>query len=234
MKNLFTSITASTLALTFLGGLVSFNKSNSNNNNDLPVGTVIYSIIPPTQFLQANKGWAKLDGNTIDQNSELFHMMQETGILSHLNGKLPNGSGMFIRNMNYNSDGIDPDKSRSVGLSQPDVLKSHSHPHSHALSISGTTSTNSHSHGYNDQYLDLNWKNLSWTSTACDCGGNGWSYSLIDNENSKYQSNSKLTSFESHSHSFSWSGNTSLSNISTGDLETRPVNIALYAYIKIN
>lgn len=233
MKTILTGIGISIISMLLLGSSLSFNKSTEDNNDVVPVGTVIYSILPPTQFLQANKGWAKLDGSAIDQNSELFHFMQETGILSHLNGKLPNASGMFIRNMNYNADGADPVKSRNVGGIENDAFKGHKHDHSHKLTINTTTGTTSHSHTFEDYYNLLTYHGHEWEGATMMEGDGNFKLSGIDSWSRTYEKNQK-TSSNTHYHSLNWSGYTDASSSTVGDVETRPINITFYAYIKIN
>ena len=230
MKSILTNIASAILALLLICGIVSYDKKRSEPGDVVPIGTVIYSIIPPTQFLQANKGWVKLDGSPIDQNSELFSIIKETGILSHLNGKIPNASGMFLRNMNYSADGADPDKSRNVGAVQNDAFKKHTH------SINIDTYTDSRDLPFDDSYTQVDYQ--SWyreKDTPHDHPGEGLTPVRFDWCNITNVSYPSVHRDLGHSHRLKWSGYSDDASSSYGvGVETRPQNIALYVYVKIN
>ena len=98
------------------------------------IGDVKYSILPPNVFGKTQKGtWVLLDGKPIGDDQKLYTFLEQEFILDMFkdkNGiaKLPDAKGRFIRSMNINGQGSDPNKTRKVGSYQGDALKKHKHP----------------------------------------------------------------------------------------------------------
>jgi len=172
------------------------------------VGDVKYSILNPTQFILENGNcWTPMDGGNMFGSKLATYLSTNTK---------PNASGLFLRAHEY-QEGNDPDRTTSsqIATVQPDGLGSHGHGHS--LSFSGTTNTaGAHTHSYQR------------VSTFMDTNDGGSDHS---NPNSS-TSNQETASSGNHSHTVS--GTISGSINSAGGSETRPKNLNLYVYIRIN
>jgi hypothetical protein len=123
---------------------------------------------------------------------------------------LPNAGGLFLRGQEFdNSPNNDPDRTFNslIAQFQDEGLKSHTH--------TGTTSRDpGHTHQYTDRYL----ANGSGSDPRYDANGSGNGYT---NESTLQTSNSGA-----HEHTLNLS--------STGSNETRPKNLNLWTYIRIN
>jgi hypothetical protein len=84
------------------------------------IGDVKYSLLEPKTFLGGNPGWELLSGQPLDINSDLGKLLQIP--------RLPDGRGMFIRNMSFDrtDEFKDPDK-RNLVDPQHNMVGSHSH-----------------------------------------------------------------------------------------------------------
>ncbi len=98
------------------------------------IGDIKYSILPPNTFAKTQQGdWVLLDGKPIAEDQLLHTVLEQDFLLDTFkdaNGiaKLPDARGNFLRSMNVNGQGTDPDKARKVGSYQADALKNHKHP----------------------------------------------------------------------------------------------------------
>jgi len=158
---------------------------------NLPIGTIVSSMLKPTEFAKAV---GDLDRETI----EWVLADEQKDITNSLYGQLsgrtntPDLRGMFLRGMNVEGVGGDPEKKRTVGDYQPDALQKHGHK-TDALKLW--------------RHISANTSELGYTSTG------GADY-----------------------------GPASVMNVTDLDLkppvrkadETRPKNVAVYFYIKIN
>lgn len=151
-----------------------------------PVGTIITSILPPTQFrIVASDSWVPADGRKINPSSKYT-------LLTSLE-TVPDLRGMFLRGLNAfetsapRTDGKqDPDGSgRKVGDFQPDTVARHDHGRGMANWPDSGVGGNVRPNGGRDQHPD------HW--------------------NPRY-----------------------VPPVSYGGLETRPKNVSIYYYIKIN
>jgi hypothetical protein len=93
---------------------------------NLPVGTIIASMLEPADFARevgdverTKKQWEIADGREIDTASDYCQLTKKT--------KIPDLRGMFLRGMNVEGAGADPDKNREVGTSQEDAFQKHDH-----------------------------------------------------------------------------------------------------------
>lgn len=174
------------------------------------VGDVKYSILNPTQFATVNGAcWVPMDGRNMG-GSKL------AGIIGGTN--IPNGSGLFIRNHEFN-EGNDPNRNVEAAIAsiQGDDNKNHTH--------TGTTSSAGiHNHESNAKGGNTN-------------GSYGISYidgvntaTSVDNTNGQVNiislANLDIYNAGSHTHTFNTDN--------SGGLETRPKNIDFYVYIRIN
>jgi hypothetical protein len=94
-------------------------------NDGLPVGTVVYSVLDYTEFTEDAPGmWVPLAGNTQEGELRGTELCVAKGFCS-----LPDARGLFIRVHNQGRDDGrgDPDGERPVGGFQEDMLKSHNH-----------------------------------------------------------------------------------------------------------
>ncbi len=178
------------------------------------VGDVKYSYLDPTQFAAVNgECWIPMDGRSIT-GSKLASI---TGLAT-----ITNVGGMFLRGQEMNGSNNDPDRTESTPVLsiQTNALGSHSH----AMSNSSIT--------YNDSYLTR--------VQSYDGGGN--SYDIILPENGRSNSLA-VDEQQGGSDRHLKFGNslgartlslTAISVSSTGQTETRPTNINLYTYVRIN
>jgi hypothetical protein len=96
-----------------------------NNNLQLPIGTILGSILNPDQFQQIFPGDASL-WKLADSSAASVEFYAAT-----LNSNIPDLRGIFLRGINCGKKGdtafIDPDGDRKAGSFQRDMLKSHNH-----------------------------------------------------------------------------------------------------------
>lgn len=110
--------------------LLSISKQESDNTN---IGDVKYSILPPNIFNETQKGnWVLLDGKPLSEETELYKLLEGKMSLDILQKKqdahfLPDTRGRFIRSMNINGQGDDPEKNRKIGSYQADIFQQHTH-----------------------------------------------------------------------------------------------------------
>lgn len=239
MKKIITNVATVVFAVFFFFLLVSYDRNNkTQESGSVPIGTVIYSVIPPDVFLNTIEGesWRRLDGTAMDPAWELSEKINENSILKNLNGKLPDASGMFLRAMNYESTGADPKKNRLVGEKQWDAFEKHTHP----VEFVGKTDASEHLHNINLTYTinKLIYRNATAVNAdkrGLNSPGNDITYSEITGVENPYTNVS--TNKIEHSHVFKYTGNTGIGKIEVGEMnstETRPVNVAFYVYIKVN
>lgn len=192
------------------------------------VGDVKYSILNPSQFQSENGTcWVPMDGRSLSSSDRLY---QITGMSA-----VPNVGGLFLRAQEFsNSPDNDPDRNfaSSVGSIQDDAFERHSHTpsidaageHTHTLGEAGE-----HKHELT--------RNGNDEDNAHDPNnGHGNESSAITSDR---QLNQKFYTNETgkHTHSISSTGShTHNINISqSGDAgETRPKNMNLWVYIRIN
>jgi len=148
---------------------------------DLPVGTIISSMVPPEKFFKkySEEKWRIANGDTIPSFNEYVAI---TG-----NKKLPDLRGMFLRGLNLDRiDGKqDPEgNKRTPGNYQRDEIKNHIH--------------------------GLNW----WASGGMKMPNTYPGINNSYNPNTNQGSKNGVTPY--------------------GGSETRPKNVSIYWYIKIN
>ncbi len=176
------------------------------------VGDVKFSILNPTQFAAENGNcWVPLDGRSISGSR-----------LNTYLSSIPNAGGMFLRAQDFgggygqNSSDNDPDRSHASAIA---AWQGDSYAwHNHGASVS---TDGSHYHGYQDSYYsENNGSNDGWTGSG-----------KTDNDNTSPYNNpftvGRTTEWSgSHSHTV---------NVQhSGSNETRPKNLNLWIYIRIN
>lgn len=185
------------------------------------VGDVKYSILNPTQFAAVNGDcWVPMDGRSI-VGSEL------AGIIG--SNTLTNAGGLFIRSQEFsNSTNYDSDRTSSSPIAsfQSDVVRSHNHTFSATTTTDGS---HNHTHNANGDIGD----NPNNNGLAFANGGKVYTGGLADGTtlkriNLEYARNLILQPNGNHTHGVS--GTTA----NTGASETRPANINLWVYIRIN
>ena len=97
-------------------------KDLESSNNELPVGTIITSILNPSQFIgqledSEKHKWKLADGSQV-KNSKFAKV---------IGSRVPDLRGMFLRGMNEDGKGADPDTNRKAGELQQDALRKHGH-----------------------------------------------------------------------------------------------------------
>ena len=104
------------------------------SKKELPVGTVVSSMLPPHKFYEEvdgkdydkdKKTWVIADGEEDIAGSKYYDITGKT--------VPPNLLGQFIRGMNYKQRGVDPNNTRKVGGDQEDKINSHIHKYSDLL-----------------------------------------------------------------------------------------------------
>jgi len=92
------------------------------------VGEVKISALSPEAFRSRNgKCWVLMDGKNYSKCKEYTEIPLFVEIDAFKTGKIPDARGMFLRGMNHNGEGADPDKKRKVGSTQLDSFKKHEH-----------------------------------------------------------------------------------------------------------
>lgn len=211
-------------------------------NTELPVGTVLYSILPPEAFLQENgkDNWMLLGGQPIKETDSLYKTLEKyhlQGILGEEN-RLPDARGKFVRSMNH--QGGDDEPNRVVGSPQGDLTR---------MPDSAFRSQNVFNNVNTIEYSAF----VNKPSIARDEEKNPNLYLkkgpgltngkvLVAQFKSPQEASvhpSRIQAYIDRRHSIL--GISTLNARTTpnveihgGDAETRPKNIALYTYIKIN
>lgn len=211
---------------------------------EVPLGTVILNMIPPEIFLaeEENKGWAFLNGQQMNKSWELtarINSEYDNSVFEHLREKLPDARGQFLRSMNHGGYGLDTWKDRKVGVSQRDYVKKHTHNYSFKINKS-TRSQGSHYHTFDVNHSRVNFDGFNTVATTAQAfSSNRWlGYITGSKGNINGQVNNTLYGATdrdgSHSHSFSINHSGTTSHQKEWKTETRPVNLGLYAYIKVD
>ncbi len=211
---------------------------------EVPLGTVILNMIPPEIFLaeEENKGWAFLNGQQMDKSWELtarINSEYDNSIFEHLREKLPDARGQFLRSMNHGGYGLDTWKDRKVGVSQKAWLKKHNHDFK--VSVNGKTkSGGSHNHRVGINHFELNPDRQYSHPIASMNGGaydrSRWVAAVPKNKDFLMPFfRSEITDHNgTHQHSFSFNYRGTTDFQDKWGTETRPVNVGLYAYIKVD
>ena len=175
------------------------------------LGDVKHSILNPEQFAQVNGAcWVPMDARPLQTSDKL---RQIVGISS-----LPQVGGLFIRTNDYNmSDRRDPGRNTTSVNLQADLMASHNH---------GMDNQGWHRHGLrsNTGASDGTSRGLRASSCNAVSGNNngnnsGYPYNFKGNGDPFY-----MTEEGGHTHNI----------FSSGGAETRPKNINLWTYIRIN
>ncbi len=187
------------------------------------VGDVKYSVLNPTQFAAVNGScWVPMDGRSMT-NSKLATI---TG-----NSTVANAGGAFLRGQDTNGSNTDPDKAENapVATLQVDTLGTHSH------ALSGTASTQ-------DQYLNQFTATIGTEGAAKSFYP---SFATQGNQSANFirgvdRGMFGITSLNKRNVVFTTTmtqRTLSLSGFniqSSGHTETRPINVNLYTYVRIN
>lgn len=175
----------------------------------LQIGDVKYSVLPPEAFTNIHgKEWALAAGQetyAIDGRSVVVSKTK-LGKLLQID-RLPDARGMFIRGVD---DGrlIDTDHGRNVEFGSNDYQKDTTRIPRERRFTGETGKNGAHTHRYGNTKEDVAASSYHAVNDA-------------QNEGSFETSKNGL-----HQHELHIDGG--------GDQETRPVNIAMYVYIKVN
>lgn len=105
----------------------------NQTNEYFDVGDVKFSILSPDVFNQTQSGtWVVLNGSNLPEDSDLYLLLSDNLKLEDLpkagnNIVLPDVRGKFLRSMNINGEGDDPEKFRKIGSYQDDRIIQHQH-----------------------------------------------------------------------------------------------------------
>jgi hypothetical protein len=172
------------------------------------VGDVKYSILNPTQFaLQNGNCWVPMDGRALLVSDKLRTIIPTMA-------NIPDAGGLFLRGQEFStSPDNDPDRTSTTAIAsfQDQAMERHKHPFSGATDKAGI-----HNHSYTDNVLSYRSSNF----TAPAGGGEG-----------NDAQNRNTSNAGEHTHTFS--GNTD-NNTGNSAAETRPKNLNLWIYIRIN
>ena len=176
------------------------------------VGDVKYSLLNPTQFAEANGAcWVPLDGSSVPTGKRLrtqFNIQT-----------LPQGGGVFIRSQDFSNTNNDPGRSHTstIGVFQSDLFGSHNH---------GMDNQGRHRHGLrtNTGASDGTSRGLRASSCNAISGNNNGDNSGYPFDFNISGNPSFMTEEGGHTHNIS----------STGGAETRPKNINLWIYVRID
>lgn len=239
MKNLFISFVAVLAALT----LVSFtNAINHQAEEHEGLGNVMYSMLPPEQFQKQNgDGWVLMDCRNIER-SGLHGFLQDEGLTGMLmNGnQLPDARGVFIRNMGYQDTLSNDNQNRKMGSFQRFETGIHRKPGKFNTSKDGGFSKKIEI-SIRDDYMAhfSRYSNLGDAKrqtvtpllgirNAWGSNGNITAYG-VENMYYRTETVNETISVGDHRHSVDLAKLTEIFGS-----ETRPSNIALYLYVKIN
>jgi hypothetical protein len=184
------------------------------------VGDVKYSILNPTQFAAVNGScWVAMDGRSI-AGSKLATI---TGLST-----VTNAGGLFLRGQEFsNSPNYDPnrDSNTTIATVQDQATQAHQHNFSGSTNYSDATGYSSFKYMYN-----------IWQGNGGDPNrpSNTFSYESLEEGQGapdRFPQYNTVDLRGSHSHSFS--GSTGSNNGNAAD-ETRPKNLNLWTYIRIN
>lgn len=179
-------------------------ESKESEKSEGFIGQVIYSMMPPTVFTADNPDWILMDGRDVEGSE--FH--RQTGLT-----KIPDAQNQFIRGMGGKfdeADGYKDGNERTVGSRQE---YSTGTPKDEFL-YSKREDIVPYEDKDNDCYI------LTY-SGASELISENPTYHILE----LGESRSKIQDIGC------WN---SLTEVLNGDPETRPTNIALYTYIKIN
>ena len=204
MKHLIISVCAISLIVISAAFLI-----KKENTSKWSVGDVRISMIPPSKFKTQNPGWIEMNGDTV-RNSKFAIAFRKDTVPT-----VPDATNKFIRGMGGYYDGVDvklEGQKRKVGGIQTYSTKL---PHNPFV---GTTSSNGlHTHNLTlGTYEGANWKGQQHFGFSRAPYYKGTVTKTTDGDPKR----------GSHGHNVVINKG--------GDNETRPTNIALYIYIKIN
>ena len=169
------------------------------------VGDVKYSILNPTQFAAVNGDcWVPMDGRGMTGSKLATILGSNT---------LPDISGAFVRSQEFAGKADrDPERTSSstIATLQDESFKSHNHGGS-------TSNDGQHNHGFSDTVPDV----YQWNVSNAVTGNSKSTY--LNEQNPK--NDSDVTDLSTnHTHAV----------YSDGGSETRPKNLNLWTYIRIN
>ncbi|MBL7794936.1 MAG: hypothetical protein JNJ90_00390 [Saprospiraceae bacterium] len=179
------------------------------------VGDVKFSILNPTQFATVNGDcWVPMNGAPLASGTALRNILTSMT-------NLPDAGGVFFRAQEFSGGANnDPDRDNSSPIAQvqDDAYKNHTHTMNHAHTITDP----GHKHGTKGW-----WGVGSATGNSKEATANGDSndYGAPGNLNIMYDATTGIT-VNQHT------GNTGTGGENAN--ETRPVNMNLWVYIRIN
>ena len=239
-------LTGLILAFILLNSLISYSQTDVDAGTFVDrhaVGTIIYSVLPPTntgyfKYHDPEK-WRLMDDKVNDGFTDLKALV----------GNLPDARAMFVRGQNFGREGntADPDGERAISSEQPEGTQQHIHKLEFNL-------TSNHSATAHQHYMMGNGP-LSGTRPFTEGGTNGNSgvqneahrnYALHEFHTSTHDGINHIRGirnpvmaatsdeFPKHYHNIPVDKNTKDGQSNGLIRETRPNNIALYIYVKVN
>lgn len=180
------------------------------------VGDVKYSILNPTQFAAVNGScWVPMDGRALLTSDKLRIITSMTN--------LPDAGGSFLRSQEFQGGADrDPDRTANstIATLQDDTYKSHNHG-------GNTESGGIHAHNITDPGHSHVW-NFGLEGDDSGSGGSYAEYTRVGGEIGdairRATTGITINTDGNHTHSIN----------SQGGNETRPKNLNLWTYIRIN
>lgn len=174
------------------------------------VGDIKYSILNPTQFAARNGNcWVPMDGRNI------FGSKLATDLGTNV---IPDAGGMFLRSQEFSgSPNIDPDRTTNSAIAVVQAQAFLLHNHSSTASNAGN-----HSHSNNADGNTVGLAKLGYNETPTGFDNSGASPEM----DLKNVDSLSINSAGDHTHTITV-GN-------AGGTETRPINLNVWTYIRIN
>ena len=124
-------------------GAIEVEKPYVANENGVPVGTIVASVLSPTDFLKHyGSNWVVADGRHVGTDTKYYDIIGKR--------EIPDVRGRFLRGLDLKA-GIDPQMNRNVGDHQddstkiPDSFAVSQGKHAHMLEIANVVTTK-HAH----------------------------------------------------------------------------------------
>jgi hypothetical protein len=248
MKQLHNHFNLVLLLLLVTMGFISLSSGEADpKDQGSQLGDIKYSILPPEVFSKYNTGtWVPLDGMSVNASWELSklsdaHQLDPILFQAAEDGQLhlPDVRGTFLRSMNHHG-GYDPDTLRTVGSLQtygtkPPQVPFHGNTNLGELHVfDGTNTYHLSTSSFGSHSVSLRTANGISKYGAKKHGIPALAlYGVNSTKNfKKFRRNIQLEPLNKRMNA-NKNGQVTI-DAGSGDVETRPVNVAFYTYIRVN